>query len=235
MKILQRYLQKIDYHRFNTIERLNDIYATEVLSELLHQGEYLPTSRSALSHHSIAVVLNDIIINKRHQILEFGCGISTVLMARLFAKNQIPAKVISVEEDENWLAIIQQIIQKEDLSKYVDFVLAPLKPTPHALENNRWYDTEALMAVLKNSKPINLILVDGPTAYRKDISKARYPALPVAYEFLSENFVVYLDDTNRTGEQYILKKWAKAYKLKFIRANQTISYAVKGEAYNAIL
>jgi hypothetical protein len=61
------------------------------------------------------------------------------------------------------------------------------------------------------SPKLDLVIVDGPTAYEPGKAKSREPALPLNRPFLSERAVVILDDVNRKGESEILDRWLQDY------------------------
>ena len=54
-----------------------------------------------------------------------------------------------------------------------------------------------------------MLVVDGPP--EKTQSHARYPALPLFYEYLSDEAVVILDDAGRKEESEIVEMWLKDY------------------------
>jgi hypothetical protein len=105
----------------NEIKR--EILAAQYLAPL--SGPYLPWSRAALAPSAIATILNDIIINNRQVIVEFGGGISTIYIARLLAKHN-SGKLITVEHDLDWLKILQDMLDAEKISERVSLVHAPL-------------------------------------------------------------------------------------------------------------
>src|SRR5690606_38250097 len=62
--------------------RLEDVHALIVLQPLLVGHPVLPLTGSALRPHCLTHLINDILINRRRRILEFGTGLSTILLAR---------------------------------------------------------------------------------------------------------------------------------------------------------
>jgi hypothetical protein len=63
--------------------RDNDLLAMSLMHNLIHSGKYLPFTQFSLSPYALATVMNDVVVNRRQRILEFGTGISTILTARL--------------------------------------------------------------------------------------------------------------------------------------------------------
>ena len=52
-------------------------------------------------------LLNEIIINKRNTIIEFGAGISTIMPGRLSKMNNLSTVIVSVKENFNWFNEIE--------------------------------------------------------------------------------------------------------------------------------
>lgn len=214
------------------INRIDEIYAFNLLSSLFQDGYHLPITTSSLSVHSLALIINDIVINKRQTIIEFGSGISTIIIARLLKRNELNTQILSVEEDKNWIEQICMILQKENLIEYVNLIHAPLTNSNLVMERNKWYSLEILKESIPTNKIFDLIIVDGPSAWCPEIELSRYPALPFIFNNLSENFSIYLDDANRKGEQKILYLWQEKYNIYFRLINSSMAHAHRGRWYN---
>jgi 16S rRNA G966 N2-methylase RsmD len=204
-----------------------------IMQNLLQDGAYLPITSSSPSLTSLQLLMNDVIINNRKNILEFGSGISTIIFSRLLHKNKIDGKVLSIDNDSKWIEIIKNILEKEGLTDYVEFIHAPLIKNKHlkSLDSLSWYNVEILSNYIKDDK-FDLVFVDGPIAYKESIQFSRYPALPFIYNNLKSNFSFFLDDCNRKGEKKILSLCEKEYKIKFRIINQNLGFSSKGNSYN---
>ncbi|MEO8933719.1 MAG: hypothetical protein ABI295_05380, partial [Xanthomarina sp.] len=77
---------------------------------------YLPFTKWAISPSTITHVLNDIIVNDRKCIIEFGAGASTLYIAKLLKSNKIEASFFSVESDADWSNKITKQLELLDLS-----------------------------------------------------------------------------------------------------------------------
>jgi SAM-dependent methyltransferase len=229
---LNRILSDFEYRQTKTQERLNDIYSFQMLQRLVNTGCQLPVSDSSLKMHSVALLINDIIVHRRQRIVEFGAGISTILLSRLIRINHLAAHVYSVDESQEWIAVLKTILEKEDLLGHVTFIHAPLEPSGKALKNNRWYSEKALDEGLAHGSKFDLVLVDGPSAWREEIALARYPALPYMHDKLAANYSFYLDDADREGEKSIVKSWQEAFKVQFEPINSSLALAKRGTWYN---
>jgi hypothetical protein len=226
-------------HTYKTIHQLvrmqagnrsreNDLLAMAMMHNLVHAGKYLPFTQFSLSPYALATLMNDIVINRRQHIVEFGAGISTILNARLIRKNGLPTTITSVEHDADWLRIVKDTLVEEDLMKYVTFVEAPLVKSARFNHGLAWYNTDILDASLKGK--YDLVLVDGPPTTDK---LDRYPALPYMQGRLSDRFSFYLDDANRDSEQAVLRRWEAEQKIPFKVLEHTIALGSKGTMFSS--
>lgn len=223
---------------FSNIEaRQNDLLAMEHLQPLYKT--YLPWTSSALRPSAVAVILNDIIIHQRRNIVELGAGVSTFFIARILA--DYPGHLFSVEHDAEWLSIVSAELEKEGLQDKVTLIHAPLVETRYSSEqanlqnelfDYKWYNLSILDKELPESD-IDLVVVDGPPAYRKEERHARYPALPYLASRLSENHTFILDDANRVGEQKVIKQWQQHRKAQFsiLKTRGNIAISQSGLLY----
>jgi predicted O-methyltransferase YrrM len=207
-----------------------DLYALTTLQPLL-KDSYLPFTRFSLRPSSLSMILNDVIVNQRRTIIEFGSGVSTIVLARLIRQHEMEAKIISVEHSERWSGIMNKAIRREGLTHIVTLVHAPLAPCPIAGSLNDWYDMDRIGECIEGCQ-FDLVIVDGPPAYEKDKETARYPAIPFLFNRLTANAAVYLDDANREGEKRILEYWAEEYSLPFTILSGTLGYSHRGENFD---
>lgn len=202
-----------------------DTYCNSLLNNLAGKI-FLPHTRMSMSAYGLLYLLNEITINNRKNIIEFGSGISTILMARLASINNLDLNIISIDDDEEWINKMKEFLANEDLTKYVKFVFAPLRLNKN---NYEWYQEDAIDQSCVNHK-FDLVLIDGPKAYLEGKGTIRYGALPYIYTKLNSDNVIFLDDANREGEKQIISKWEEEFKLKFnIENNLAIAY--KGKFY----
>ncbi|MCL1467693.1 class I SAM-dependent methyltransferase [Argonema galeatum] len=187
-----------------------DILAMQYLAPL--SKTYLPWTSSSMRPSALVIVLNDIVINRRTCILECGGGISTFYMARLLKEKG--GHLYTVEHDKEWAEILNWLLKQEGLSECVSVIPAPLVKTDLAINENLWYDTKIIGDIISGQK-IDLLIVDGPLAYTKELMYARYPAVPYYKNFLATEYTIVLDDINRQGEQEILLKWEKELGILF--------------------
>lgn len=215
---------------------LRDIYAYQQLNPILSKSSYLPFSTASLSPSSIAILMNDIVINKRKYILEFGSGITTYLFAKLCSINNLKdVKIISVDENEEWVEVVKELLIKDGIfNENIKLISAPLTENLKGIESCKWYKEEVIEEAIGNDK-IDCVLVDGPSAWREDIKYSRYPALSFVYEMLAENSIVFLDDANRDGEKFIISKWKQDFEMAYQQYHSSFCSFIKGSNFNVHL
>lgn len=179
------------------------------LNQLFTDTSYfIPLSEWAVSPSTIVHILNDIVVNDRKSIIEFGSGVSTLYIAKLIKSNIIQASFFSVESDVQWADKITKQLELLDLTSYVTIIIAPIKAVDHSLalgEQKVWYDTNILNEHLKTIQSIDLVLVDGP--FGGLTPNSRFSAVPYLKDKLAETYAVFLDDVDREDERNILKNW----------------------------
>ncbi len=204
---------ELDHHS----KKSDDIYSMAILQPLLADLPYLPFNGGALRPMCMAYILNEIIINQRKFILEFGAGLSTIMMARLIKKNKLDTKIITVEHNVKWATIIKEYLENENLLQFVNIIKTDLKEIETSLGNVNWYDYNLIKKTIGDEK-FDLIIVDGPPANTEKIKYSRFPALVNLTNNFAEDFCLILDDANRKGEQDIIKS--------FININSDINFSL---------
>lgn len=216
----------------NRIDRLfaEDSLSINYLSALIYGYPYIPFSGSSLRPFCLNHIINDIVVNNRKQIIEFGSGISSIFIGRLIKKNNLNATLLSVEHDLEWSEQLSQMLSKENLDDVVYICYAPLKKCALALDENEWYDTAIIDSAIDNSL-FDMVIIDGPPAWMKDKSRARYPAVPYMMGKLNKNYSFYLDDAIRQGEQAIIASWEQEYAIKFKYSGSSLAHYYAGISF----
>jgi tRNA A58 N-methylase Trm61 len=192
--------------------RLEDIKALNLLPPL--GLSYNPWTGSALRPAAVRLILNEILINNRKTVVELGCGVSTLYLARQLSR--VGGKLFSFDDNAGWVEIVRGFLDEMKIPPNVcRLVPAPLTETTLSLvggTGNRWYDTDSIERSL-SGETFDMVIVDGPEAWQKHAGFSRYPALPYLHRYLKDDFVVFLDDITRKGERKILKRWASDFSL----------------------
>jgi predicted O-methyltransferase YrrM len=158
-------------------------------------GDYIFESEFSLSFQIIQHIINDIIIYKPQTILEFGSGLSTIILNNFIEQNSLKIKLISIDDDLKWQESLKERCNSVDF-----FNFSLLYNHPFSFEGKGvWYNIPEnhFLYELK----YDLVIVDAPKGSLSKMS--RYGFIPFVQERLSENGVVYIDDTHRVDEQRI--------------------------------
>ncbi len=172
---------------------------------LLPEGVSLPAPYGwSANIHMLEYIVKKIVHSKPKLIVELGSGLSSIYIGH-FLKRQGAGALICLEHDAEYAMATQNSIDEHGLGDIVTIVHAPLVMQVIKGETRQWYDTNLIPELTH----IDLLIVDGPP-WQTD-SLARYPALSVFADALSEDAVVILDDSNRADESIIVDKWLKEY------------------------
>jgi len=210
--------------------KLEDIYSLALLSPLLNNFPFVPFTGASLRPFCLAHMINDIVVNGRKHIIEFGSGISTVMIGRLIKLNKLASTLVSIEHNQAWVEVLNSLLAREDLHHCVKVAWVPLATSDLVLDANKWYDTEILEENL-SSAVFDMVIVDGPPAWEIGKGRARYPTLLYIYDKLSERCSIYLDDADRAGEREVLALWHQKFSFRFTLTGNTLAFAYRGESF----
>jgi len=164
-----------------------------------------PMTGWAATPELAVTVLRQIIFNKPQTIVELGSGITTLINGYGLEKYNPSGKLISLDHDKDYAEITRKELNQHGLGTYIDLHVAPLIDTDLDGEQFKWYD---LSDFPENAK-IDLLIVDGPPV--STVKFARYPALPLLADHLSENCKIIIHDTNREEESGIVSRWLEEF------------------------
>jgi predicted O-methyltransferase YrrM len=150
----------------------------------------------AISPDAMACVLADLQERTAPAVIEFGSGQSTIILAAALKYRN--GRLLSVEHDPEYCAVIQRQVTACGLSELVQFIHAPIC-LPRDIPGHPSYDTTVIPDCL-----IDLALIDGPPF--KNGLLTRLTALRWAALHLKPGGAIFLDDSNREGEQACLKQ-----------------------------
>jgi len=156
-------------------------------------------------------------INDYDLILEFGSGISTVIIAKAVSKMSLrrqgkrSIEVVSFDHLEHYYRRTLNQLQQAGLAEAVQLHLVPLKDYAAANGNAySYYDCHDILAKLAQRQLATelrlLVLVDGPPSATG--KHARYPAAPLILgHFKGARVDLLLDDYIREDEKEIVQLW----------------------------
>ena len=201
------------------------------LKPFMDNYPYIPITEKALRPICLNFIINEIFINARNNIIEFGSGISTIIIGRVLQHIQGNQKLLSFEHDKEWHEFISSKLKDEQLDDFVEILYAPLVKSDFQDLGMKWYDKSIVTNSISNYNPFDLLIVDGPPAYQKENFYSRMIALPSIVDRLSSNYCIILDDALRKGEKYAIKEWEKLYGLKFSVFFDSLAVAYKGSHF----
>jgi len=197
-------LGRINMH-INKVQRNTyDTLASLLLHRLFPDSTVLPFSPFSLNPNTILHIINDLQVNRRNSVIEFGTGVSTLIMAKFIKSNGLTTQILSVDHDLKWSAYIEEELIKHNCSEQVTLLVAPLCEHNNDQYSGKWYN-EIIVKNAMDQKTFDMLLVDGPSA--GEHKHVRFSALPIIFEALEDNFIIFLDDIRRPGERKILEEW----------------------------
>lgn len=195
----------------------NRLYAqleslTWLQRRLAIKGQLPPLRGWATSPDVLLRLHAHIMATRPSLILEFGSGVSTIVIADALRQNGA-GHLVSIEHSSHYGDKTMSTLINEGLDRWVDLRIGDLEPwvgdhlNAKQGEQVRWYPLELLQGI----DGVDLLLVDGPPGATCEY--ARYPALPAVIDRLSDSAQVWMDDTVRQEEKDICSHWAKMYGL----------------------
>jgi predicted O-methyltransferase YrrM len=161
----------------------------------------------ALTADTASIVAREIILARPDLVLELGSVVSTILTATLL-KEQGSGKILSLDHDPKWANKTRQLLKAAGLDDVATVYDAPL--TEYNLDG-RSYNWYQLPDVLSNFDKFDILTVDGPPMKSNPDGMARYPAIPILFDHLSDRVTIFVDDAKRDDEQTMVKAWLNSH------------------------
>lgn len=203
-------IEALHAHHEQLYAQQNQIYsqvdALFSIFSMINIRHPLPTMRGwPVSPDFVKVLISLIHEIKPSLIVETGSGVSTIISG--YCLESIGHGTISsLDHDEKFAEETRQNLIRHELNSIGTIHHCPIGEVTVGEEICPWY---TLPSNLTNS-PIDLLVIDGPPANLG--AMARYPALPLFFENLSEHAVILMDDAAREGERKIIERWMNMYK-----------------------
>lgn len=134
-------------------------------------------------------------------VVELGSGVSTPWIAQAL-NTRGSGRLVSFEHDEHYAAITSRQLQAVGLESFVELRCEPLAAVELSGETFSWYQG------YKDLANVDLLIVDGPPGGTGPL--ARYPALPILLDKISDGGIVILDDAIRDDEDKIIERWTRS-------------------------
>lgn len=155
----------------------------------------------AIPDDALALLAGLVELHRPALILEAGSGRSTIVLADALRKVG-SGRLIALEHQRKFADEANSILGFNDLDGLAEARFAPL--SAHRLDlpaSPRWYARRSWADLHE----IAMLIVDGPPGHVSEL--AREPALPLLHDRLAAGAVIVLDDTHRSWEQEILRRW----------------------------
>jgi hypothetical protein len=227
------FLKELLHNSRKSVLLQEETFALNQLNTLFNEDVFFPLTIWSISPSTLLHVMNDIVINKKKQVIEFGSGISTIYIAKLIKSLNLDIQFYSVESNQNWISELNDLLERYEIEAFVKIIYAPILnvSNEYTYKNQKsWYDFSTIENEIRELNSIDLILVDGPSG--SNTSYARYPAIPFLIDKASKDLSVFLDDTNRKAEKEIFIEWKKYLKAD-IKTEKKYSYLHRGSMFNA--
>ena len=147
----------------------------------------------------LQLIVDHVLAQRPHTIVECGSGLTTLMLARACALNG-HGHVYSLENGADYAANTRAEIRRYGLEACSTVLHAPLVPCSIHGHDYQWYDIAALTA-----SDIDLLVIDGPPGFLQRHS--RYPALPLLRERLAPRCTLFMDDAARPDERELVEMW----------------------------
>jgi predicted O-methyltransferase YrrM len=186
---------RLQDRNYRQIESLLALYSE------LQPAASLPPMRGWAASPDLLRQLMELV--RRHRpvtIVEAGCGLSTLVCG--YALRQTgEGRIIALEHDREYAERCREQLAGHGLRQIAEVRDAPLCDAEIRGERWKWYDLSALEDV----ESIDLLVIDGPPESVQPL--ARYPALPLLADRLSDRAIAVLDDGDREGERRCVERW----------------------------
>jgi predicted O-methyltransferase YrrM len=194
-------LKRVNEVSVEQIESLFSIFST------LKPRLPIPTTRGWAASPDL---LKEIIsLTQRHQpqlVVEASCGVSTLIIAYCLQRLGT-GKLISLEHESKFAQATQNNLSLHGLDDVATVIYAPLVEVEIKGAKWLWYD----LTRVEIPEAIDLLIVDGPPGTTQKL--ARYPAMPMLHEKLSQKAMVLLDDGARSDEKQIVEQWVAEFQM----------------------
>lgn len=150
------------------------------------------------------ITLEEIKNRAPENILEMGSGISTIIASYGLKQNN-KGTILSLDHDKKYAEKTTKQLRQHEVEDVAQVKYCPL--VSYQIDGSiwQWYDLSSISLPDK----IDMLLIDGPPVETNKM--ARYPALPLLTDHLSEQCTIVIHDAHRPSEREILEKWQKSF------------------------
>lgn len=188
----------------NNDQLFHQIEAYHYIRDRLDLKQGIPfTTHWSASPDFLKIIANHCLDNRPAMIMECSSGVTSLVLARCCQLNH-SGNVFSLEDGEDYAERSRQELARYDLQAHAQVMHAPLQPQQLHGQTWQWYSIEQLP-----QQSIDMLVIDGPSGFIQKLS--RYPALPLLFDKLADDCVIFLDDAAREDEQVIVQRWLEEF------------------------
>lgn len=160
----------------------------------------------SLGQETLSWLAARVIASKPTRVLEFGSGVSTVVLAKAMRElhPEGRALVVSIEQSMAHAADTNVRLRRADLQTAAHVVVAPLVSLNVQGWDTTCYDIASVVGDL-GVQPFDLVVVDGPFGP----PRCRFATLPLTAALLTDSAEVVMDDALRDAELWIAAEWSR--------------------------
>lgn len=193
------------------------------ISGLIKGIDFVPHSNYSLSSVNLLHIINDILINKKSEIIELGPGYSSIIISKLIKYKKIRLNITCIESNYSWLSLVKEEIFNDGTSDSFTFIHAPLENYENDYNMKiKWYDKRIVESVF--TKKYDIFIIDGPEGGFDEIKYSRYPSLFYIESCLNEFGSIYIDDAKREGEKFLISEIENKLGISFKTKNKYAYY-----------
>lgn len=137
-------------------------------------------------------------------VVELGSGTSSAWIGRL-VRRLGTGRVISLDHEARYADGTRAVIERLGLTDCVEVRVASMVDAGIAEHETPWYD----ISVLDDVTAIDVMIIDGPPDMTGPM--ARYPALPMLVDRMSDGALILVDDAGRSSETEMIDRWKQEY------------------------
>ena len=175
----------------------------QLLQEQLGLKHKLPVTPDWSAAADFLFLIKEYCLNiKPTTIVECSSGLTTLTLARCCQLNQ-HGHIFSLENGKEYVTQTEEYLKKFEVDSYANIIHAPLEGISIDNMEFDWYSIDKLPEL-----KIDMLVIDGPPGLIQKHS--RFPALPVLFDRLAHDSIIFMDDAAREGEKEITEMWKSA-------------------------
>lgn len=201
----QKTNEKLESQSVEIAFHYKQIEALFSINQVIKINRPLPEFRGWAISPDFAVLVLKAYLNSRPKvILEFGSGISSVLLGYAIKQHGF-GHVYTLEHDLEYAEKTRSILKQHGLDSFVTILHCELIDYTIDQNNWKWYNLEKLDSEIR----VEMVVVDGPPYQVQD--KSRYPALKLLDKNIVKGGTLLVDDCRRGEDMEVVKLWLKEF------------------------